>query len=569
MVPGCRQAPGGVYLPDVPEINRLGICGDKCEQRACHFPNPPQGKPNRIIREMNARLIFRLLGLIAILLAAAMSLSLPWAFPACGQTETFEVRGFLGMLGAMCISAIVGGGLLYLGRGSAQQRLLRKEAIAVVGLSWVLASILGALPYWFADVSRGVDEHGQPVPMTLFDGVFESTSGFTGTGASVLTELESPELVPRTILFWRSQTHFLGGLGIMVLFVAILGMGSAGKALMLTEVPGPAPESTHERTQRAAWTFAGIFVGLNALLTLILLAEGMSLFDALCHAFGTIATGGFSTHNKSVGHFDSTAIDMTIVVFMLLGCTNFALLYHVVIGKPGRLLRDVEFRVYITIALIASLVVISAGMLCGDFSDAGSGTRFGLFQTVSILTNTGFGTHDFDQWNPLGRGLLLVLMYIGGCAGSTSCAVKVIRYIVLFKILGLELEHSFRPRVVRHIRIGGKVVDDPELRKDVIVYFALILVISVSAWLALLAVEPNSTWSSAGRMPAEKLVDCASAVAATINGVGPGLGLVGPTSNYSMLHGASKLILAGLMLLGRLELFVVLALFVPRFWRSQ
>ncbi|GAB6164395.1 TrkH family potassium uptake protein [Thermostilla marina] len=518
---------------------------------------------------MNTRLIFRLLGWIAILVAAAMCFSLPWAFPAFGETDTFELRGFLGMLGAICISAIIGVGMIYLGRGSSKQRLLRKEAIAVVGLSWILASLLGALPFWFSETIRELDDEGRPVYMTFFDGVFESASGFSGTGASVLTELDDPAFVPRTVLFWRSETHFLGGLGIMVLFVAVLGMGSAGKALMLTEVPGPTQESTHERTQRAAWTFAMIFVGLNAVLTVLLVLEGMSVYDALCHAFGTIATGGFSTHNKSVGHFDSPVIDATIVIFMFLGCTNFALLYHVLLGQPGKLWRDVEFRVYLAITIIGSAIVVAAGLLYADFDTPFAGLRYGVFQAVSMLTNTGFGTHDFDAWNPLGRGTLLLLMYIGGCAGSTSCAVKVIRYIFLFKILFLEIERSFRPNVVRHIRIGGRPVEDPDLRKDVVVYFCLILVFSVVAWFGLLVCEPNSSWTNAGLDPANKLIDCAGAVAATINGVGPGLGLVGPTSNYSMLSGASKLILTGLMLLGRLEIFALVALFLPRFWRNQ
>ena len=185
------------------------------------------------------------------------------------------------------------------------------------------------------------------------------------------------------------------------------------------------------------------------------------------------------------------------------------------------------------------------------------------------MTNTGFGTADFDQWNSFSRGLLLLLMFIGGCAGSTSCSVKVIRYILLFKILGLEMEHVFHPSVVRHVRLGGQAMPDPDLRKDVLVYFAVILILFLTAWLFLVAFEPESTWTAAGRPADDKLIDCASAVAATLNGVGPGLGIVGESRNYACLHWPSKIALSWMMLLGRLEVFVLLVLFLPRFWRTK
>ena len=216
---------------------------------------------------MNKPLICRLLGLIALLIGGSMVMSLPWAFPPFGPATEVEVRGIAGLLGAMAVCGAVGAVLMRLGRGGQGAALFRREAIAVVGLSWLLATVLGALPFWFSATASGRDADGRPIRMNVVDGLFESASGFTGTGATVLTNLEDPELIPRAILFWRSQTHFLGGLGIMVLFVAILGMGSAGKALMLTEMPGPSQESTHARTQRAAWIFASIFIGLVAVLT--------------------------------------------------------------------------------------------------------------------------------------------------------------------------------------------------------------------------------------------------------------------------------------------------------------
>ena len=523
---------------------------------------------------MNKLLICRLLGLIALLIGGSMAFSLPWALPACGQIDQFEARGFWSLAGAMAVCSTLGGLLLLIGHKAKGQTLYRKEAIAVVGMSWLMATVLGAIPFWLSHTADSVNTAGETVLMDAVDSLFESASGFSGTGATVLTDLEDPRLVPRCILFWRSETHFLGGLGIMVLFVAVLGMGSAGKTLMLTEMPGPSQESAHARTQRAAWSFAMIFIGLTILLTLVLRVQGVSWFDSLCHAFGTIATGGFSTHNKSVEYFNSVGVEATITLFMILACTNFTLLYYLVLWKPGKLFGDVEFRVYLAIMFVVAVLVVAFGLSSGDFTDLGQAVRYGTFQVASIMTNTGFGTHDFDQWNSFSRGLLLLLMFIGGCAGSTSCSVKVIRYILFFKILRLELEQVFHPSVVRPLRLGDKTLDDPTIPKNILLYFAVITVIFVASWILLVALEPDATWRELRQLDGEelsdeKLVDCASAVAATLNGVGPGLGIAGESENYSHFQAQSKFVLTWLMLLGRLEVFVLLVLFVPRFWRRR
>jgi trk/ktr system potassium uptake protein len=518
---------------------------------------------------MNKLYICRMLGIITLLIGASMALSLPWAMPIFGQVTHFDSRSIIALLGSMTLCAVLGILLVYLGRKTIGQRLFRKEAIAVVGLSWLLVTLLGAMPFWFSRTCCYVDTAGQSVRVGFFDGLFESASGFSGTGATILNDLEDPEMVPRAILFWRSETHFLGGLGIMVLFVAILGLGSAGKALMLTEMPGPGHYSEHTRIQHAAWAFTAIFVSLTAVLAILLVLQNVSLFDALCHAFGAIATGGFSTYNNSVEHFHSAGVEMTIALFMAVACTNFTLLYYLVCWKPARLFADAEFRVYLFIIAIVSAIVIVALWSNGDYNTVGSSTRYGLFQTVSIMTNTGFGTADFNKWNSLSRAMLLLLMFVGGCAGSTSCSVKVIRYILFFKILQIELEQVFHPTVVRQIRLGGKPLDNPAIRKDIVLYFGMIALIFVLGWIALVALEPDTTWIDAGMPPANKLMDCASAVAATLNGVGPGLGIVGESENYAHFHYASKFVLTWLMLLGRLEIFAILVLFVPKFWRTR
>jgi len=558
---------------------------------------------------MNKLLLCKLLGLVAVLFGGSMAFSLPWAWlheDAQWQTEQF---GFFALLGSMLICFAVGYGLRYVGRNS-NGHLFRKEAMAVVGLSWVLATVLGALPYILSGTCcRAIasSEPGEPsklVRMSVVDAMFEAQSGFSTTGATALTELEDPALVPRCIMFWRSSTHFLGGLGIIVLFVVILGQGSAGKALMRAEMPGPSQSTPQARMQHTAWVLFLIYAGLNALLTVVLCLEGLGLFDALCHAFGTMATGGFSTYNKSVGYFaiakeyNGPLIEMTITVFMLLAGTNFMLMYWVLVGQPKQMLADVEWRTYIGVILGVTVLVVVLGVCSHDFGPfsgmevteeakrqaaaerqwhVGQAVRFGLFQVVSIVTTTGFCTDDFDLWNSFGRGVLLLLMFVGGCAGSTGGGLKVIRHILFFKILRLEVEQAFHPTVVRPLRVGGKPVEDQRLRLSILVYFGLILAIFVLSWLFTITFEPSHTWrhpdaasSEQGEAGAEhRLIDAASCVAATLNNIGPGLGVIGATKNYAHFQWYTKLLFIWLMMLGRLEIFVILVLFVPAFWRTQ
>ena len=527
---------------------------------------------------MNLRLVLRELGIVAWLIGAMMAFSLPWAWPQTGQAETFEAPGFIALLGSMVICLVVGWGMRYLGRKS-DGALYRKEAMAVVGLSWVLATLLGALPFLFSATVRGLDEtSGQPIPMSVVDCLFEAQSGFSTTGATVLKEIENKELVPRCILFWRSSTHFLGGLGIIVLFVAILGQGSAGKVLMRAEMPGPSKDTSQTRMQHTAWVFTGIYFALNAVLAVILLLEGMNPFDALCHAFGTMATGGFSTYDTSLAHFQSPLIESTVILFMVLAGTNFTLLYFLLLGKPGRLLADVEWRTYAVVILGVSALVIAFGMWYGDFRSDPDATqsqeffaalRYGLFQVVSIMTTTGYVTDDFDSWNSFGRGVLFLLMFVGGCAGSTGGGLKVIRHILFLKVMRQEIEQSFHPTVVRPLRLGGQTIEDPNLRKNIMTYFGLILVIFVFSWMFLVTVEPDSTWSSRDQPLENKLIDSAASISATLNNIGPGLGVVGATQNYSHFSPLAKLLFTLLMMIGRLEIFVILVLFMPSFWRSH
>lgn len=551
---------------------------------------------------MNLRLVVRLLGIVAMLIGVMMAFSLPFAMPdwngslslweseqtafADGEAEvgsasggesdageeagkakpTFEIRGFWALMASMLISLAVGAALFQFGRGGG--RLYRKEAMAVVGLSWALATVLGALPYLLSRT-----ECAPGTAMGVADALFESQSGFSTTGATVITDLENWQGVPRCILFWRSTTHLLGGLGIIVLFVVILGQGSAGKALMRTEMPGPSQDTPQARMQHTAWLLFLVYAGMNVALTALLLLEGLSVFDALCHAFGTMATGGFSTYNASLGHFSTVPglngalIEMTVLVFMAAAGTNFLLLYRLLIGQPGSLFRDFEWRTYVAVLAGVTLLIMAFGVYAGDFDSTWESFRYGSFQVASILTTTGYGTHDFDAWNNFGRGVLFLLMFVGGCAGSTGGGLKVIRHILFLKIMWLELERAFHPTVVRPLRLAGKALEDQDLRRQIVVYFGLILVIFVFSWIALVAIEPDSSWKNTD--PQHKLIDCASGVAATLNNIGPGLGTIGATKNYQHFTAPSKLLFTVLMMIGRLEIYAIVVLFVPSFWRSQ
>jgi trk system potassium uptake protein len=417
------------------------------------------------------------------------------------------------------------------------------------------------MPFYFSGTER---EAG--VRMHLFDCLFEAQSGFSTTGATVISDLESPRQVTHAILFWRSTTQFLGGLGIIVLFVVILGQGSAGKALMRAEMPGPTKEGATPRMQDTALRFAMMYCGLNLVLAVIMWLLGLSMFDALCHAFTTMATGGFSTYNASIAHFDNVVLEYVIVVFMVLAGTNFVLLYHLFCRRPGLVVADVEWRAYMGILAAITAVVVLAGLFKGDFETLPDSLRYGLFQVVSIMTTTGFGTHDFDAWSHFSRGVLFLIMFIGGCAGSTGGGLKVIRHLLFVKILRLEIEHAYRPTVVRPLRLGGRAVEEGELRKNILVYFSLILVIVVVSWVLIIALEPDATW---GDHPENKLLDSASSVAATLNNIGPGLGTVGVLRNYGHFTWWSKCLFVWLMMVGRLEIFSILVLFAPGFWRNR
>ncbi|MFP4579350.1 MAG: TrkH family potassium uptake protein [Candidatus Sumerlaeia bacterium] len=494
---------------------------------------------------MNFYIIAKLLGLLLMTVGAAM-------LPALGWSVYYQDGAILEITGAMVLTFFCGLGLFGIGRLKPQE-LFRREAIAVVGLGWLLSALAGALPFYF---------HGA-FP-SLIDCYFESMSGFTTTGASVLPG-DAFDAMPEGLLFWRSFTHWLGGMGIIVLFVAILPfLGAGGRALMKSEVPGPVTETLTPRVKDTAMALWKLYCAFTVIETAALMFCGMSLFDALCHTFGTLATGGFSTEGASVAAYDSLPVDIVIIFFMLVAGTNFSLYYAIMRGERKSIFRDREWRAYI--GIIAASVLVTTIMLVvymPEYSNIFRALRDAAFQVVSIMTTTGFATANFDTWPLTVKLLLVVLMFVGGCAGSTGGGIKVVRWVVLMKIGWGQLERLYSPRTVRKTRMGNEVMSE-DLKVSILVFFFTWIVIFIFACLLVTMIE------SAGWMGNDRdLVTVTTAVAATLNNIGPGLGLVGAVENYAFFQPLTKLLLSFLMVLGRLELYAILILFAPRFWKGK
>ena len=471
------------------------------------------------------------------LVTTVVSLFLLWAMSWSSWARPSDLSSLATSLACgLGVSAL----LFLAGRNGKATDLGPREAFVVVSLSWVLCSAIGALPFYFQG----------SVP-TYADAYFEAMSGFTTTGASVLTDIQGN---PRGILFWRSLTHWLGGMGIIVLSLAILPfLGVGGMQLFKAEVPGPVPEKLTPRIQQTAVVLWGVYVLMSAAETVLLMVAGMNLFDALTHTFGTMATGGFSPRNLSVGYYQSPAIDWIITAFMFLAGANFTLHYFALRGKLSVFWKDDEFRFYTWVTLFSTLTITAALMLGSHYASLGQAVRYSAFQVVSILTTTGFVTADFEKWPAYTQLLLVVLMFVGGCAGSTGGGIKNIRILLLGKQAAIELKKLLHPRAVLVPRVGGRVVERDAV-SSVGVFFVVYMGIFVGASLVMAALGLD-------------ILSALTSVAATLGNIGPGLGVVGPMDNFAGVPQAGKWVLSLCMLLGRLELFTVLMLFVPGTWK--
>ncbi|MEE3235202.1 MAG: TrkH family potassium uptake protein [Candidatus Latescibacterota bacterium] len=480
---------------------------------------------------MNPKIVIRLLGILLLFPGIFIGFCLVMAL-YLGEFEAIKPLGF-----SMGIVALLALSFYCLGNAS-RGSIYRREALVVVGVGWILSCLLGSLPYIFSGC------------ISNFSGAFfESVSGFTTTGATVISDIDS---LPRSILFWRMLTHWLGGMGIIVLFVAILPQMTGGaKQMFRSEVPGPVSEGLRPKIKETAIALWKIYIFLTFVETLLLVLAGMSVFEAFCHSISTIATGGFSTRNGSIAEYDNALIEIIIMVFMLISGVNFGLYYTILKGRISSLFCNAEFRVYVGIVVLVSAVIgLSIAQQYGDISTA---LRYSVFQTISVMTGTGLSTDDFGSYPAVGKVLLVCLMFVGGCAGSTSGGLKVSRVIVIFKIAYQEIIHVFRPQVRMSVRVGRSVVENE------VVHSILVFVVSF----VFIAGIGTVMMSSLGL----DVVTAFSSVVACLANVGPGLDAVGPQETYENIPEAGKLILSALMLLGRLELGALLALFVPGFWR--
>ena len=485
---------------------------------------------------MNKKITLKYLGYMMVIEGAFM---LPAMLIAmfCG-----EKAAMFGFAGTIALLFVLGGPLLLL--RPQNQTLYAKDGFFIVALSWIVLSVFGALPFM---VSGAIPRY--------VDAFFETVSGFTTTGASILTEIES---LPKAILYWRSFTHWLGGMGVLVFILAIIPK-SAGSGVSLhilrAESPGPVVGKLVPKMRSTARILYAIYIAMTVLMILLLIFGGMPLFDAFAISFGTAGTGGFAITNNSIAAYDSYYLQNVITVFMLLFSVNFNIFYLLLSKEFRAAYRDTELRVFLGIVLASTLMIAvnirqTGQELCGTFLEA---LHHSAFQVSTIISTTGFATTDFNRWPMFSKMILMLLMFIGASAGSTGGGMKVSRVIILAKSILSEIKKLIHPNSIKLVRVSGKVVSS-DVVHSVNGYFA--------AYIALMAL--STLCLSLDNFNFETTF---SAVVACFNNIGPGFDMVGAAGNYSAFSDFGKLVLCADMLLGRLEIFPILLLFSPSLWR--
>lgn len=483
---------------------------------------------------INAKMIYKIMGFL-LFIEAVMIL-------ACSGVALFyresDTDDFLITAG---ITSFVGIILTFMGR-KAERGLSRRDGYIIVSSAWVLFSLFGMLPFYISGY----------IP-SITDAFFETMSGFTTTGATILDNIES---LPHGLLFWRSLTQWIGGLGIVFFTIAVLPVfGVGGVQLFAAEATGVKHDKVHPRIGVTAKWIWSIYLGLTIAETILLIMGGMNVFDGVCHALTTTATGGYSTKQASIAYFHSAYIEYVVAIFMFLSGVNFTLLFLLFMkGKIKRFFHDDELKWYASSVIVLTLIT-TVGLMLSSPMDSEESFRKALFQVISLHTTTGFASADYMTWIPFLWTLMGFVMFFGGCAGSTAGAIKSIRLVILSKTARNEFKHILHPNAVLPVRINKQVVSSP-IRSTVLafifVYFALIGI----GWLVMMALGIGFSESF-------------GIVVSSIGNVGPGLGLCGPAYSWSSLPELAKWILAFLMLIGRLELFTVLLLFTPGFWKKH
>lgn len=480
---------------------------------------------------MNRNLILKLVGVILCIEALCMLVPLLYAL-VCGEPDMAALlRSVAGCGGC--------GGLLALIRSS-DRRLQTRDGFVCVALCWIALSLFGALPYFFSG-SCG-----------YIDAVFETVSGLTTTGASIFS---SPEDLPRGILLWRALTQWMGGMGILVLMLALLPkLSEGGINLMKAESPGPIATKLRPRTGETARILYRIYIALTAAEAVLLRLVGMPWFDAATTALTTISTGGFSIRNASIAYYHSHAINWILIFFMLAASVNFTLIYHVTTRHLRDALRSEELRAYAGIVGGAT-VLIALDLVMKTGRGIGSAIEHAAFQVVTLISTTGYCTENFDLWPHFCRCILVLVMFSGGCAGSTSGGVKISRILLLFKSLKRDLRRIMHSREVRPITLDGQRVEELTVSSVSVFFFAYIVLLLFGALvLSLDGIDFTAAFTAS---------------LTAISNVGPGLGAVGPTCNFGFLSGFSKVTMSALMLLGRLEIMPLLVLLMPSVWRRK
>ena len=481
---------------------------------------------------MNIKLIFRVLGFLSLVEGIAMLLALL-------VSAIYGEHDFKAFLISSGISAASGALILLLTR-NASRDIGKREGFIIVSFSWIIFSFFGSLPYILSG----------SIP-NFTDAFFETISGFTTTGSSILADIEA---LPHGILFWRSLTQWLGGMGIIVLSLAILPVfGIGGMQLFMAEVPGPTPDKISPRIRQTAKTLWIIYLGFTFAETILLWIGGMTFYDAICHSFTTMATGGFSTKQASIAHWSSPFIQYVVVLFMFFAGTNFTLSYIAIKGNFRKVLKDEEFKYY-SFFIIGFTLFIFIGLVLTTSFGVEQAFRDALFQVVSIITTTGYATSDYLLWPPILTILIFVLFFFGGSAGSTGGGIKIMRIVILFKNSYYELRRMIHPKAVIPVKFNKHSVDS-KIVTNILAFFMLYFIIFGFSTVVFTFMEPD-------------LPSAMGAVATSLGNIGPGLGNVGPAENFAHVAPAGKWFLSFLMLIGRLELFTVLVLFSPTFWKE-
>ncbi len=486
---------------------------------------------SRITKILNVWILMKVMGVLLLILAGFMLTSL--------IVSIYYHEPVLPIIFSAFITALFGGVLLFFGNKNSNKNIGKREGYMIVTLTWVIISIFGALPFILSGA----------IP-SFTNAFFETMSGFTTTGSSILTDIES---VPKNILYWRAMTHWIGGMGIIVLTVAILPfLGIGGMQLLIAEMPGIAPDKLHPRITATAKRFWGIYVILTVVEVLLLWGGEMNLFDAVCHSFATMATGGFSTKNDSIAGFLPYS-QYIIILFMILAGTNFTLHYFAFHGQVKKVFKNDEFKTYLSIIAVVT-VILTFGLIIIVNTGVEKAFRESLFTVVSILTTTGFVTADYIVWPVFLWVFVAALMFIGGSAGSTGGGVKIIRHLLLIKNSWIELKRTIHPAAIIPVKYGGKSISQQVIFNVMAFFLIYILIFSFGVIaMALLGLDFETS---------------VGASIASLGNIGPGIGGVGPVENYAFIPPFGKWILSFLMLLGRLELFTVLIIFSPAFWKK-